>query len=231
MHKVSVIIPTYNRFSFVFNAINSALSQSYPNLEIIVINDNSSDKRYDSFNWDSLKIKYFKTDGKGVCFSRNLGIEKSKGDYIAFLDDDDMLLPLKIEKQIKNLGSTMMSCTEGYYSSSSSTYKTCNRNFLYFGEKYVGYIKNCIGNKTIPNIIKKEHMLKHNIMVTSSVLIEKGILQKCNGFIMDKEHRCEDWPLWKRCLEYTDCIYVNEPLFYYNNTPHERNALKRGVSW
>lgn len=229
---VSVIIPSYNRYELLMNAIKSVKKQTCKNFEIIVINDKSTDIRYGETDWRSLGVRYFVTkDGCGVCVARNLAIAKSRYDLVAFLDDDDSWMTEKLEKQIEAMGNNKMSCTEGYYSSDEVVFRRSGKYLTYFGEKYKNYIKNAIGLDVIPDIIKKDMMVKHNIMATSSVMVCKDLLQKYDGFKADKSLRCEDWPLWNRCLGETDCRYVNLPLFFYNNTKRQRVALKRGLTW
>ena len=101
---VSVIIPTYNRSSFLKEAIQSVLNQSYNNFEIIVIDDGSEDeteKVIQSFN-DS-RIKYLKREHTGSpAFIRNQGMKIAKGEYIAFLDSDDLWFPHKLKMQINS---------------------------------------------------------------------------------------------------------------------------------
>jgi len=227
---VSVIIPSFNRFELLLNAIQSVKNQTYKNFEIILIDDKSTDYRYAQYNWTNLGVRYFKTEKEfGVCAARNLGISKAKHNILAFLDDDDSWLPTKLEKQIQNIGKCKMSSTEGYYSNSDPTYQITSVYSKYFGEKFKSYIEKVIGTSVIPDIINKTMMFKHNIIATSSIMIEKDLVLKHNGFKIDETRRCEDWPLWLRCLEDTDCFYVNEPLFFYNDTKRERLALIRGT--
>ena len=98
---VSVIIPSYNRYDMLLNAIDSVKKQTYPNVEIIVVADVCEDNRYDLLK-DDKDITYIQIDKRAgnPCFARNTGIEISKGEYIAFLDDDDMWLPEKLEIQL-----------------------------------------------------------------------------------------------------------------------------------
>ena len=90
---VSVIIPTYNNSKYIIEAINSVLSQSYAHFECIVIDDGSTDNtKYILHNFiRSKKIIYYYQENKGVSAARNLGVEKSKGNYLLFLDADDLL--------------------------------------------------------------------------------------------------------------------------------------------
>lgn len=100
---ISCIIPTYNRAELLKCAIESTINQTFPSWELIIVDDGSIDstekvvssycKKYD-------KIYYFKNPGKGGAAARNYGLRKSKGEYIAFLDDDDVNLPHRFESQL-----------------------------------------------------------------------------------------------------------------------------------
>lgn len=98
--KVSIIIPTYNRPELLKRAINSVLSQTYPNIEIIVIDD-ASEMDINRFKKDFPNILFLQnSENRGPCHSRNRGIKEASSDYINFLDDDDILFPEKIERQV-----------------------------------------------------------------------------------------------------------------------------------
>ena len=102
---VSVIIPVYNRANTIARAINSVLTQTYRDIEIIVIDDCSSDNTrqiiLDTYG-DNSRVSYHCLDtNSGACIARNKGVEMAQGEFIAFLDSDDAFLPDKIEKQIK----------------------------------------------------------------------------------------------------------------------------------
>ena len=91
--KISVIIPTYNRYGYLKQLINSIFEQSYNNIELIVINDNSTDstdKYMSKLEKQNSNIKYIKNkENRGPSYSRRTGYEKSEGEYIVFADDDD----------------------------------------------------------------------------------------------------------------------------------------------
>lgn len=102
---VSVIIPTYNGTKTIERAINSALNQTYKNIEIIVVNDSSTEnvKQVVSNIRDS-RVHFYDVDKKiNASHARNFGFSKTKGQYIAFLDDDDQWRNLKIQKQVEYL--------------------------------------------------------------------------------------------------------------------------------
>lgn len=98
--KVSVIIPNYNYARYVGGAIESVLTQTYPNVDIIVVDDGSTDASKDVlFNYgDSIKV--LSQQNRGVAAARNNGVAASSGEFVAFLDADDEWLPEKITKQV-----------------------------------------------------------------------------------------------------------------------------------
>ena len=104
MEKVSVIIPTYNRPKFLVEAIKSVLSQTKPCFEIIIINDASEDYTHEFLNelkLMSTKVHIITTsENSGVSACRNLGIEYSTGDFVFFLDDDDLLMPNMVQSML-----------------------------------------------------------------------------------------------------------------------------------
>jgi len=100
MNKISVIIPTYNRSSFLAKAIDSVLQQDYSDFEIIVVVDGSTDDTsaiLGAYNDDRIKIAYQINSGQSV--ARNHGLQLAQGDFICFLDDDDYYLPGKLYEQ------------------------------------------------------------------------------------------------------------------------------------
>ncbi|WP_157662439.1 glycosyltransferase family 2 protein [Polaribacter sp. SA4-10] len=103
--KVSIIIPAFDASKFIVETIDSAMQQLHKNIEIIIIDDDSKDN-----TWDIIKsckdkhpdlIRIFKNKRKGACAARNYGFELSTGDYIQYLDADDILHPSKIENQLQ----------------------------------------------------------------------------------------------------------------------------------
>jgi glycosyltransferase involved in cell wall biosynthesis len=101
---VSIITPTFNRAGMLPKCIESNIAQTYPFWEQIIVDDNSTDNTEEvvkSYMLIDSRIKYYKNPGKGAPSARNYGFEKSKGDYIAFIDDDDINLPHRFDSQIK----------------------------------------------------------------------------------------------------------------------------------
>ena len=100
---VSVIIPTYNRASFISRAVESVLNQSFKKWELIIVDDGSTDNTQDILKIyeNQTRIKLLKTKNRGVSAARNLGVRQALGYWIAFLDSDDQWLPEKLEKQMR----------------------------------------------------------------------------------------------------------------------------------
>ena len=102
--KISVVIPTYNRAHCIEVCVQSVLTQSYENLEVIVVDDGSSDNSRDilaRLAESDPRINVLHQDNSGVSSARNTGIRASQGEYIAFLDSDDRWYPEKLEKQLE----------------------------------------------------------------------------------------------------------------------------------
>jgi glycosyltransferase involved in cell wall biosynthesis len=240
---VSVIIPSYNRFKYLMLAIQSIKKQTYKNIEIIVINDCSSEKCYKEFDWEKngIKIIHLETNSKEIfgypCvgYVRNIGIAMAANSnsanaksakYIFFCDDDDVFIsPHKIELQIAAMKRTgcKMSCTEalfgyGEYDSSKSYSK-------YNAEAHIDILKNVYkdtnflgDNGEFPEIWTKEFLAIHNCVICSSVVIERSLLNNINNMrhLSIAALIPEDYDCWLRATEYTDCVYIKEPCVYYD---------------
>lgn len=98
--KVSVIIPFYNRIDWLEQAVGSVFNQTYSNIEVIVVNDGSKENISNFLNKYSERIIYIHKKNEGPGATRNCGIEIATGDYLTFLDSDDLWLPHKTEKQL-----------------------------------------------------------------------------------------------------------------------------------
>lgn len=217
---VSVIIPTYNRAGYLKEALISILSQTYNDLEIIVIDDDSNDNTSEIvLKLNSEKIFYFKQNKIGIIGKlRNIGIQKSKYDIIAFCDDDDIWEPEKLEKQMKYIDKYDLICSNA---------KVINSN----GEQ----IEN---KKLILNEKSKEldlySLLLGNIVITSTVILKKDKLYKTGLFDEDEKYYCsEDYDLWLRYAADNKVFYMNDELIHYrehlsnsNNYHHRQKMLK-----
>ena len=103
--KVSIIIPTYNRAKLLSRAIKSVLDQTFKDFELIIVDDGSTDNTkgvVEEFQKKDSRIKYIWQENSGApAKPKNTGIRQARGEYVAFLDDDDEWFPKKLEKQIE----------------------------------------------------------------------------------------------------------------------------------
>jgi glycosyltransferase involved in cell wall biosynthesis len=186
MDKVSVIIPTYNRFYYLLNTIESVKNQTYNNIEIIVINDCSTQKEYYEHYWNDIKIIHLEKNTKDIfgyaCagYVRNQGIKIASGKYIAFCDDDDVWFPKKIELQIEEMKKTncKMSSTDGFIG--DGVYDNSKRYYKFLADINYDVVKNIYESKGsdllqngFPNIWTLDFLKIHNCIVCSSLVVEK----------------------------------------------------------
>ena len=223
MDTVSVIIPTYNRFKYLLNTLNSIKKQTYENIEIIVIDDGSDEEAYNTYDWEkeNIKIIHLPTNSKCVGRARNIGVESAVGKYIAFCDDDDIWFPEKIDLQlqaIKKYGCKMAS-TEGYIG--MGIYDPSKKYKKYISENFRGhYIKKYKSHgidlsETIPTIWNLELIGIHNLFITSSIIVEKDLYTKVGG--MPSNRRGQDYMCWLKILKHTDSVFISDVCVYYDN--------------
>ena len=233
MDKVTVIIPTYNRFKFLLNAIESVKKQTYTNIEIIVVNDCSTQKEYYEYDYkkafdDNFTIIHLEQNSKSkfnygcAGYVRNQGIYISKGKYIAFLDDDDIWFPQKIELQLKAMNETgcKMSSTDGLIG--KGIYDPNKKYEKYNAEHYYNTLQNIYKNKGsnllvngFPTIWKLDFLNIHNCIICISVIIENNILNDISN-MKNVRNGEEDYYCWLRALKHTECVYLKDICFYYD---------------
>ena len=226
---VTVIIPTYNRFTYLLNTLKSVQNQTYKNIEIIIVNDGSSQEEYYHHKFEgcivvnmdkNTKTRFGHASPGG--FQRSIGMKIASGKYMAFVDDDDYWMPDKIEKQVAAMKETgcLMSCTDGYYG--NGIYNPEQKYTIYNQEKYFGVLKSIYGRKGkghllengFPKIWNKEYMDTHNCCIASSVMMERSIIDKIGYF--SNQLWAPDYEYWQRIIQHTDCVYLSEPLLYYD---------------
>ncbi len=201
---ISVIIPTYNREKTIVRAINSVLNQTYKDIEILVIDDCSTDNTEEIVrNLNEDKITYIKhTRNKGGGGARNTGIRLAKTGYVAFLDSDDEWLPEKIEKQL-----------EVFHQSND------NLGLVYTGFQFIdeyGTIKKQTIPKERGDISLK--ILEGNCLgTTSTVLVRNKYLRGINGFD-ESLPSCQDWDLYIRLSTLCTFDFIEEPLVRYTSS-------------
>ena len=211
--RISVIITTFGRdVPLLSQAVESARNQTYKELEIIVVDDNGIGSGLQRANADAMNSKGLRyipnSRNLGVQFSRNKGILEATGDYIAFLDDDDIWMPEKLEKQmalIKSSGADIVFCYG---------YRFHGNTF----DKGQLYQKNFISDRLITYQMELE---SDRIGSTSQPLIKKYCFARAGLFDLDMPAR-QDYEMWLRICRYFKVRGLNEPLFYYRYHDGER---------
>ena len=214
---VSVIIPCYNAEEYILDSVNNVLNQTYSNIEIIVVDDCSSDNTNiilkDLILRGKIKFHRLSENFGGPSKPRNVGISMAKGSWIAFLDADDLWHPMKLEIQIKNL--------------IESNFKFCCTNKFDF--------KNLTDLKKVKAIlgfwkISYPVILLKDFIPTSSVIIQADILKKLNFNESKSLISVEDYDLWLRVIKNGDsCLKLKTYLTYYRISGNQlsKNKLKR----
>ena len=221
--KVSVIIPTYNRFSYLLNAINSIKKQTYNNTEIIVVNDCSTQEEYYKYKFEDCIVIHLEKNSRVkfgfpcVGYTRSLGIKIASGEYISFLDDDDYWLPKKLVLQLNAMKSQKkckMSCTEGFIG--EGVYNPNKKYPLYLREHYWEILSKKLNLKDdFPDVWNYKFLRKHNSAITSSVVMHKDICDKI-GLMKNVRIGIEDRDYWLRAVKHTNIGYVKESCIYYD---------------
>lgn len=198
--NVSVIIPTYNRAHLIMQSIESVLAQTYPQYEIIIIDDGSTDNTQEVLKGliDGEKVRYIWQENKGESAARNHGIRQAQGQYIAFLDSDDLWVSEKLEKQVD--------CLEkhpdaGLVQSSFLKFDDLTGNNL--GVRNTSWYSGWI----YPEIL----MHWSDLIALDAVLIPRKVLDHVGGFD-ERFRRGEDIELWWRISRYYPFVAMPEVL-------------------
>ncbi len=232
MKLVSVIVPTYNVEQYIAKTIKSILAQTYTNFELLVINDESPDRSVEICQqFKDPRIKIISQKNRGLAGARNTGIRHAKGDYLAFLDSDDLWLPEKLEKHVKHLES---SPTVGISFSRSA--------FIDVNDKELGIYqmpklkditaehllcRNPIGNGSAP-VIRRETL--------DEIKFEDNIHGEIEDFYFDDRFRqSEDIECWIRIAIQTKWQIEGIPealtLYRVNTEGLSANIFKQLASW
>ena len=215
---VSIVIPTYNRVEELKRAVKSIYSQTFKNWEIIVIDNNSEDNTKEYIKeLNNNKIKFFSTNNNGVIAkSRNIGIQKAKGTYLAFLDSDDWWDPRKLEISLKylNQGASIV-----YH----DLYRVKRKNQFFHISK--------AKTRHLEAPVLEDLLFNGWAINNSSVVIVKNLLQSIGGLSEKKELvGAEDYDAWLKISKITESfVKIPKTLGYYwdggGNTSNPKRSL------
>lgn len=198
---VSVIIPCYNHARFLPESVESALAQTYPHVEVLVIDDGSTDETREVASRYGDRIRYIYQENAGLAAARNTGIREARGELIGLLDADDRWLPRKLEVQVPH-----------------------------FAEPAVGLAHTSYRKFPPPDYPEKEWLvpegagptyldeLRLNRIGVLTAVFRRALALEVGGF--DETLRsCEDWDLWTRLIERSQAVGCAEVLAEYRLHP------------
>lgn len=198
---VSVLIPTYNRAHLIGKAIESALAQTYQDIELVVVDDGSTDNTKEVIKRYGRDIVYVYQENRGIAGARNTGIRHCTGDYIAFLDSDDYWLPEKLERQMAlfeqhpEYGMVACQCAS---IDARGRFRQKNRP----GRS--GWIL--------------EDLFYKNFIRTSAAVVTRACIETV-GLFDETLRECEEYDLWLRIAARFPVGFINEPLAVYTDNP------------
>jgi len=216
MPTISVVIPTYNRAALLKEALESVFAQTYTDYEVIIIDDGSTDSTEEVISallTEHPQLRYIKQANVGVSAARNHGIFEARGEWIAFLDSDDLWFPDKLEKQMAFLAehpSAGAVCCPFYQYQDGQAKKDEDGNVL---------CRPWALRTT--SVLSFELFATEEWVITPSVLVQKAVLHRAGLFecVLKVD---EDYALWTKIARYTEFWFFNEVLGYCRH--HETNV-------
>lgn len=216
---VSVIIPTFQRSHFLKLTIESVLNQTFRDFEIIVVDDGTFGNENLLLCQNYQNIRYIKIENSGgPAKPRNVGIKESQGKYLAFVDDDDIWLSEKLERQVEILEQNPE------YGLVHGCCEVINKE---------GVLQNIIvgrpGKPEIKHGDVKMRMMGNWTVMMPTPLVRKEIIQKVGFFNENIPPALEDTEFWARCSFETKFYYLDEPLVLYR--VHSNNISSKNINY
>lgn len=207
---VSVIIPNFNYGLFIHEAIRSVLDQSYKNIEVVVIDDGSTDDSVEQLRKYGRKITLIESKNQGSCVARNLGLLNSSGDYIAYLDSDDSWYEEKIELQLE------------FLQKSKAELVFCRMRS----------IEPCpiLENTDIPMVIDHDWFINHpgaTPFAPSSVLMTQNLAARVGGWNTSLSGPAEDFDYFRRCAKFGQICGLEQTLVHHRQ--HSSSLTSSGA--
>ena len=189
---VSIVITTYNRRSFLKEAVLSVINQDYQDKEILVIDDGSTDRSFEEVR--GLPLRYVWKENRGISSARNMGINISRGEFIAFLDVDDLWKKGKLTRQLEKMIEIQIdiSYTDEIWIRNGEHLNQKDRHKKYSGDIF-------------------ERCLPLCIISPSSVVIKRKILDEV-GLFDETLPVCEDYDIWLRITSRYPVLFIDKPL-------------------
>jgi glycosyltransferase involved in cell wall biosynthesis len=199
---VSVVIPSYNSAALVTDAVDSALAQTVAPAEVIIVDDGSTDDTRDRLRRFRAPVRYVHQENQGVAAARNRGLSEAGGQFVAFLDADDVWHPRKLEKQLE-----CMECRPELGLLGTGTLEWPRESFATLQRAIPA-----------PAVVGLEELVIRNLFITSSVLVRRPVLERV-GHFDTALHGPEDFDLWLRIAQVSAVANLPLPLTGYRNVP------------
>jgi glycosyltransferase involved in cell wall biosynthesis len=211
-HRVSVIIPTYNRARIIKEAVDSVLAQDYKDFELIVVDDGSSDNTAEVLTGYGDDVRVIFQENKGVSAARNRGIAEACGELVAFLDSDDLWLPQKLSAQVEffNQRTDALIC---------QTEEIWVRNGIRVNPRQ--------RHKKPSGMIFKPS-LGLCLVSPSAVMIRRDLLDRTGGFD-ETLPACEDYDLWLRISCRFPVYLIETPLIVKRGGHDDQLSQRAGL--
>jgi len=201
---VSVIVPCYNAESYLAETIQSVLEQSYPDFELILVDDGSTDRTGEILaSFSDPRARVYRQANAGVSTARNRGVAESCGRYLAFLDSDDVWLPRKLERQVRVLEEDP---AVGLVYSDVFVMDEAGRPEGTFSERMA-----------LPRGWVFRGLLARNFIATSTVVMRRAVFDAVGPFVPFRVS--QDYDLWLKCAARYPVERVPEPLVRYRRRP------------
>ncbi|MDQ3047277.1 MAG: glycosyltransferase [Bacteroidota bacterium] len=207
---VSVVIPVYNASAYLKDSVDSIVQQSYKNLEILIINDGSTDTSSQILSgYSDERIRVIThSENQGIIISLNTGIKQAKGKYIARMDADDQSHPERIKKQVEFLENNPSVGVLG-------TYIQNHQRFSVYSSKW-------FTSKEI-----KSRLLFDNILSHPTIMFRTDVIQKFQKLYSPEFIHAEDYAFWLASLDKTDFALIPEALLNYREHAGQISVKKR----
>jgi glycosyltransferase involved in cell wall biosynthesis len=210
---VSIVIPAYNAKNYIAQTINSCLAQTYPNCEIIVVDDGSKDGTGDfllSYYGD--QIRYIYQENQGVSAARNTGVQSAKGEFIHFCDADDHLMPEKVAHSVEAFQlhpEAVLVCSQCGYM-----------------DEHGRVIPSKLRPQPLAGDVFCELLTVENFVTTSTVMVRRQMVLDVGGFNLNLSV-AEDWDLWLRLAARGPFVVLNDVLGLYREVANglHKNTL------
>ena len=209
---VSVVIPNYNCAAFLPDALESVFAQTYPHVEILVVDDGSTDDSLQVLEQYADRVRVFRQPNGGVSAARNHGIRESRGELVAFLDADDLWNPEKLARQVP-------------------LFDRPEVGLVYCAVEYIDEAGKSLGtNRTgrRGRVLRSIALLEGTIVLAggSTAVVRRECFDRAGGFDLEMS-TAADWDMWRRVACHYEIDVVREPLMKYRLRP---SSMHRNIA-